>query len=207
MSKPFVVIENCEKEMSPWLFLEYRHSSMIYGRDYTIFTNIPVKYHSLLLRYGIVYEESIVNLVNKGLIKPIELIVLDPMAHEELAYEDLVNAKYVVIGGILGDHPPRGRTFSLITSKLPSEVRAFNIGNVQYSIDGAIYYVEYLLKNKNTIGLMYIDGVYIETDLGEIYLPYRYPVVNGKPLLADGLEYYLKHRRIRDDIWKEIVKS
>jgi ribosome biogenesis SPOUT family RNA methylase Rps3 len=204
-SKPYVVIEHCEDELSPWLILEYRHASKIYGRDKLVFTRVPRRYHRLLSKYGEVRGESIVELVSSGSISPSAVIVLDPRAAETLDYKHLLEAKYVVVGGILGDHPPRGRTWLYITSRMPSGVRAFNIGEGQYSIDGAVYYVDYLWRNRGLEGYRYVDGVVIEGEHGEIYLPFRYPVVNDKPLLAEGLEYYLKYRRLRDDIWREIV--
>jgi ribosome biogenesis SPOUT family RNA methylase Rps3 len=206
-NKPVVIIEHCEDSLSPWIILEYRHASMIYGRDYLLFTNIPAKYQKILSKYGRVREESVVELVNGGEIPVESLIILDPKASSTLEYSDLASAEYVVVGGILGEHPPRGRTWMYITSRMPIGARAFNIGDGQYSIDGAVYFVNYLWLNKGVSGYQYIDGVRVETEGGEIYLPYRYPVVGGKPLLADGLEYYLKYRRIRDDIWREILLS
>jgi len=204
-SKPFVVIEHCEGALSPWLILEYRHASMIYGRERLVFTNVPRRYHRLLSKYGTVLSESVVDLVLAGRVSPERVVVLDPAAPEALEYRHLLGVEYVVIGGILGDHPPRGRTRLYITSRMPGGVRAFNIGEGQYSIDGAVYYVEYLWRNRGLQGFEYTDGVRVETDFGEVYLPFRYPLVNGKPLLADGLDYYLKYRRLREDIWREIL--
>ena len=204
--KPIVIIEHCEKDFSPWLILEYRHSSLIYGRDNVIFTRIPRRYHKIMLKYGRVYEESTIELLKENVIKPWELGVLDPKATETLTYSDLLTLKYITIGGILGDHPPKGRTYEYITSKMPSGVRSFNIGEGQYSIDGAVYYVHYLWINGSLQGFKYIDGARVDTEYGYVELPFRYPVVNGKPLLADGLEYYLKYRKIRDDIWLELTQ-
>lgn len=206
-AKPVIVVEHCEPELSPWLILEYRHASIIYGREHVWFTNIPLRYHKLLSRYGHVRSESIVNLVRNSVVNPLEVIVLDPKAKQELTYGDLESAKYVVIGGILGDHPPRGRTWDYITSKMPPGTRSFNIGSGQYSIDGSAFYVDYMWRNRGLRGFSYVDGIVIETGFGEIYLPFRYPVVNGKPLIADGLEYYLKYGRIREDIWREIAEE
>lgn len=203
--KPIVVIEHCEQELGPWLFLEYRHASLIYGKEHLLFSNVPPKYHRLLSRYGRVSVESFVEYVRSGRVDPERVVVLDPRAKEPLEYRDLVSSDYVVVGGILGDHPPRGRTREIITSRMPPGVRVRNIGEGQYSIDGSVYYVHYLWVNKGLEGFTYVDGVYVETEQGYVYLPYRYPLVNGKPLLAEGLEHYLKYRRIRDDIWREIT--
>lgn len=203
--KPTIIIEHCEEELSPWILLEYRHASIIYGREYLWFTNIPTKYQKILSKYGKVRIESVLELIRRNEIKTEEVIVLDPKASRTLTYKDLSEAKYVIIGGILGDYPPKGRTWEYITSRIRENVKAFNIGENQYSIDGAVYYVEHLWRNKDMSGFKYVDGVILKTDHGEIKLPYRYPLVNDKPLLADGLEYYLKYRKIRDDIWLEII--
>ena len=204
--KPILIVEHCEPEITPWLILEYRHVSLIYGRSYVWYTNVPSRYHRLLSKYGLVKSKSVIDLVRTGAIDPSVVIVLDPKASRSLTYEDLASAGYVVVGGILGDHPPRGRTWEYITSRMPACVRSFNIGDGQYSIDGAVFYVNYVLKHKGTEGFTYVDGVTVQAEHGEVYLPFRYPIVNGKPLLADGLEYYLKYRRIRDDIWRELTE-
>lgn len=199
-----VIVEHLEAELSPWLLLEYRHVSRIQGRDHTWFTNVPARYHRIIKIYGRVFEESVIDLLVSGALNPHETIILDPQAPGKLQYSDLATVKYVIIGGILGDHPPRGRTKTLLTSRIPSSVKAFNIGEAQYSIDGAAYYVKYLLDHRGEEGFQYVDGVTVETEHGYVFLPYRYPLVDGKPLLADGLEYYLKHRKLREDIWREI---
>ncbi|MEM2025156.1 MAG: RNA methyltransferase [Desulfurococcaceae archaeon] len=204
-SKPTVVIEHCELELGPWLLLEYRHSSKLYGKEHVLFTQMPNKYNRVMLRYGRVSEKSIVNYVLRGDISPSEIIVLDPRATNPLTYDDLASANYVVVGGILGDHPPQGKTSHYITQRMPKGTKAFNIGNGQYSIDGTVYYIEYLWRNKSVSGFEFVDGVFVETYSGSVYLPFRYPVVNNRPLLAEGLEYYLKYRKIRDDIWLEIT--
>ncbi|MEM1701425.1 MAG: SAM-dependent methyltransferase, partial [Desulfurococcaceae archaeon] len=199
--------EHLEESLSPWLLLEYRHVSMFYGKEWLWFTNIPVKYHRVLRKYSAhVFDKSIIALVENGLVKPNELIILDPQSSNELGYNVLASTKYVLIGGILGDHPPRGRTKAMLTSKLRG-VQAYNIGEMQYSIDGAAYYIHYLWIHRGIEGFKYIDGVSIDTDHGSVYLPYRYPLVNGKPLLADGLEYYIKHRKLREDIWRELFSE
>lgn len=204
MRKPFIVIEHCEKELSPWIVLEYRHSSLVYGRDFLFFTNIPPRLHKILGKYGRVFSDSVIELIERGEIPSRETIILDPLAEKRLTYSDLVSAKYIVIGGILGDHPPKGRTRELITSRL-RDVRSFNIGDGQFSIDGAVYYVNYVWDNGGETGLKYIDGVTLSFGVREIRLPFRYPVVNGKPLMAEGLDHYLLTGKIPDHIWRELT--
>jgi len=203
LGKPVIVIEHLEEGLSPWLILEYRHVSMLAGRDNLVFTNVPVKYNNILARYGRVVNESIVDLVKKRSVPPREVIILDPKASRRLEYSDFERARYFVIGGILGDHPPRGRTFQYLTSRLP-ECESRNIGDRQFSIDGSAYYVLYLYNNGDDKGLNFIDGVDIEIEAGFVHLPYRYPIVEGKPLLAPGLEYYIKYKRLPPEIAEEV---
>ncbi|MEM0356019.1 MAG: SAM-dependent methyltransferase [Desulfurococcaceae archaeon] len=204
--KPLIVIEHLEDNISIWLILEYRQASLIYGRENIMFTNVPNKYHKLLNKFGRVTSDSIVELVRRGDIKPYELIVLDPLAKEPLTYNDLVESKYVVIGGILGDHPPRGRTRTYITNNL-GNVKARNIGDKQYSIDGSVYVVKYLLDNRNFLNYKFVDSIEIVTNHGLIILPYRYPVDGDNVVIADGLIEYLTKGSIPDRIAREIFSE
>ncbi|WP_440059834.1 hypothetical protein ACSU1N_01335 [Thermogladius sp. 4427co] len=206
MEGPRIVIEHLEEGLTPWLILEYRHASLIAGSNRIIFTNVPGKYRRLLAQYGTVMEESVVELVRRKVFPPDKTIILDPRAEKALEYGELSSASYVVVGGILGDHPPRGRTYQYITSKLPG-CPARNIGDKQFSIDGTVYYVMYMLRNRGVQGLEFVDGVTIETEYGSVYLPYRYPALGGRPLLAPGLEYYLKHRMLPREIAEEILNA
>ena len=204
--KPVVVIEHLEPEFRLWIFLEYRHVSTIYGRDYVWFTNIPVRYSKVLERYGRVFQDSIVDLVKRRVIDIGKAIVLDPQASKPLSYDDLLVYKYVIIGGILGDHPPRGRTKEYLTNRLRG-IESRNIGDGQYSIDGSVYYIYYLWKNKGLHGFKYVDGVTIETKQGNVYLPFRYPIVGDKPLLAPGLMEYLRGEPLPREIIEELGLS
>jgi ribosome biogenesis SPOUT family RNA methylase Rps3 len=202
--KPVIIIEHLEEEFSIWLLLEYRHSSIIYNSRYLWFTNIPRRYHRIMARYGRVFSESIIELISRGVVKGNEAIILDPRAEKTLTYDDLLSHKYIIIGGILGDHPPRHRTEKLLSSRLKDVARR-NIGDGQYSIDGTVYYVEYLWRNKGIHGYRYVDGVTIESGQGYIRLPFRYPIMNNKPLLAPGLIDYLVKGILPKEIREEIL--
>lgn len=203
MRKPTIIIEHLEEEFSIWLFLEYRHSSLIYGKEYLWYTNLPSKYHKIMKKYGKTFEKSVIDLIREGFIDKSKVIILDPAAKEELTYIDLVENNYVIVGGILGDHPPRQRTKILLSSRL-GDVKKRNIGNGQYSIDGAVYYVNFLWSNKSIEKMKYIDGITIETQYGYIRLPFRYPIVDNKPLTAPGLIEYLKSGTILEEIKREL---
>lgn len=201
--KPLIVIEHLEEELSPWLLLEYRHASLIVGRENIVFTNVPKEYHSILNKYAVkVYEESILNLFDHN-----KILILDPVATEQISSNDIDRVDYVVVGGILGDHPPRKRTFKYLSSKAPKALKR-NIGEGQYSIDGAVYVITKFIETRDLESIKYIDGLTISHEEGgvvrEIHLPFRYPVVDGEPLLAPGLKEYLIYGRIPSEILSEL---
>jgi len=202
--KPVVIIEHLEEGITPWILLEYRHISRFYGSECVIFTNMPAKYHGIIRKYGTPLEESIVDIIGRNAIKAEDVIILDPSSPKELTYDILSKARYVVIGGILGDHPPKKRTWEYISSRL-GHVAAYNIGKGQYSIDGAVYYIYYMYVNKSMDGYKYVDGLALETPSGIIHLPFRYPMVDGKPFISEELVYYIVNRKIPENVWKEIT--
>ena len=203
--RPVIAIEHLEEGLSPWILLEYRHSSIIIGRDRLWFTNVPRRYHSILARYGCVFEESVLDLIDHS-----RLLILDPVARVRLSTKDLDNVDAIVIGGILGDHPPRRRTYKYLSSRAPDSLKR-NIGEGQYSIDGAVYVVREFLRRGCIDCIEYVDGVRIESiENGVkciIELPFRYPLVKGIPLIAPGLREYLLHRRLPNWLLKEFLSK
>lgn len=204
--KPIIIIEHLEDEMSIWLLLEYRHSSIIYGKEHIVFTNIPPRYHRVLNKFGRVTSESVIELVRRGDLSLKEIVVLDPSAKEPLTFMDLMESRYVIVGGILGDNPPRGRTRALLTNNLGG-VKARNIGDKQYSIDGSVFYVNYLLENKSLSGFRYVDGLEIVTSQGSIMLPYRYPIDKDSVVIADGLIEFLTNGSLPGRISRELFSE
>ena len=203
--KPLVAIECLESEFSPWLLLEYRHASIIYGKEHIMYTNVPRRYHSILKRYGYVREESVLDIFLGE-----EILILDPAADRIVSKSDLEDIEVVVVGGILGDHPPKGRTRKLLSERARgSKIRG--LGSGQYSIDGAVYVFKYILEKGSLRGLAYIDGLelrYSKDDIEiKINLPFRYPLVNGKPLIAPGLKEFLIHRRLSRWIVEEMLSK
>ena len=53
----------------------------------------------------------------------------------------------------------------------------------------------------------YVDGVKINTREGHVFLPFRYPIRDNKPVLAPGLKEYLLSKRVPDHILKEILSN
>jgi ribosome biogenesis SPOUT family RNA methylase Rps3 len=182
------IIEVCEPFISNWLLLEIKHSSNIVGKDKLLITNIKENYVQYLSKYGKVSSSSIINLKHFH----DKIIILDPLADLTLTPEEASN-HILVIGGILGDDPPRGRTFKYITSKLPN-CKARNLGKKQFSIDGAIYVAKLINEGKKLEEIPTMENLVINVDeFHEIILPYVYPLVNNKPLISDELIEYLKY--------------
>jgi ribosome biogenesis SPOUT family RNA methylase Rps3 len=180
-----LVIENCEPELSEWLFLEYKHAAELWGS--VVFTNVSSPTMAARL--------SPIGKVEK---KPFHevfaeerVIILDPKGREALKSRDFDDAEAVVIGGILGEATPKGRTTALITSRVKN-ARVRNLGEVQLTIDSAAL-VAKLVQLGLSLGEIEITRE-VELKLSEnesILLPYGYVVLEDRLLLTPGLKEYL----------------
>lgn len=178
------VIEHLEPRLSKWVLIEYEHASLIVGKENLAFTNVKRGFKTLG-KFGKVYEKSAIELFDNE-----KTIVLDPKATELLEPSDFDNTEIVVVGGILGDHPPRGRTFKLITSKM-KRARAKSLGNRQFSIDGAIYMALKVAQGLRLSDIPVADSLTLKCGDLEIHLPFSYPLINGKPVISPKLIDYL----------------
>ncbi|BAA30689.1 hypothetical protein [Pyrococcus horikoshii] len=178
---PYLVIEHLE-DISEWLLLEYKHVAQWWG-DKLIFTNVKPKERKILAEIGSVVTESITKLpVDRS-----KVIVLDLQAKEELKPEDISEDTIIVVGGILGDAIPRGRTRKLITSKMEG-VKVRHIGRPQFSIDGASIIAKLISEGKRLEEIEYEENPTIKLDeFSEITFHYAVPKLNGKLLLTPGL--------------------
>lgn len=209
MARTIFVIEHLEPRLSRWLLLEYKHASSIVGRENLIITNAK-GLKEVLEDIAIVYEESIVELLGTKL-RPRKTIILEPKAEKLLESEDFNDEVMVIVGGIMGDHPPKGRTWTMLTSKLLGKAEPRSLGPLQFSIDGAVYVAYQVSRGRKLTDIEVVDGVEIEVPSpypgiqATIKLPYAYPVVNGKPLLAPGLIEYLRYKIVHDE--EELIKE
>lgn len=183
-----VVVEHLEECLSPWLLSEYKYVVKLFGKS-TVFTNVrdPVTRNILRGLNVEVTEKSIVELVTEGVIG--RVIVLDPRARDGLKPEDLREVDVVVIGGIMGEHPPKGRTYASITSKLRLKCLVRNLGKLQLTIAGTAYV---LSKIAGGVLLEELDikfGLRLSVNIGNyevsIELPYAFPYENGVPVLPE----------------------
>lgn len=177
----YLVIEHLE-DISEWLWLEYRHASMWWGKK-LIFTNVREDERKRLAELGSVLTDS----VTEFPFDRSKIIVLDLQAEEELKPGDIEEDTVIVVGGILGDAVPRGRTREFITSRMEG-VKVRHIGKPQYSIDGAAIVARLIADGRRLEEIDYEENPTIKLDdFSEITLHYAVPKLNGKLLLTPGL--------------------
>lgn len=181
------VIENLEPKLSEWLYLEYSHSAQIAGKDLLI-TNVKRSSEFKKLSRIVRVERKHARV----LFRQEEIILFDPLARKILSPHDIRGKRAILIGGILGDNPPSGRTKELLTKKLPrATVR--NIGKEQFAIDGAVFVAKQLSTGKSLKEVPIQVGLEIQLSKGySNFLPYAFPLVRGKPLISGKLIEYLK---------------
>jgi len=176
-----LVIEHLE-EISEWLWLEYSHVAKWWG-DNLIFTNVREDEREKLAKLGNVLSES----VTKFPFDRSKIIVLDLQAEEELKPEDIEENTIIIVGGILGNAIPTGRTKEFITSKMEG-VKVRHIGKPQYSIDGASIVAKLIADGKRLKEIEYEENPTIKLDeFSEMTLHYAVPKLDGKLLLTPGL--------------------
>jgi ribosome biogenesis SPOUT family RNA methylase Rps3 len=187
MQKIFI-IEHLEKELWPWCLIEYKHISKLVGKKNLWFTNIKEKNSSKLEKYGSVFHESVrdLNLKNSCILDPESSIMLTPQNSKSI--------QYFIFGGILGDYPPKKRTKEELTNILP-KIKSFNIGKEQMSTDNAVYTVKQIIDGKNLASLKFQNNIEIKINkILSTQLPYKYNLINGKPLISKELTKFIKKR-------------
>ena len=188
MASFIFVIEHLEPEIGKWLLFEYEHASEIVGKNRLMFTNVKKEeWWRLLSRFGMVEEKSAAQIFRHE-----KVIVLDPKAELSLTPEDFAGKEAVIVGGILGDHPPKGRTRKLLTRRFQKTAAVRNIGKSQFSIDGAVYMAKLVSEGKPLEAIPVQRGLLLKLNqYGEVYLPYAYPLRDGKPVISQKLVAYL----------------
>ncbi|MEM2505898.1 MAG: hypothetical protein QXF61_02500 [Nitrososphaeria archaeon] len=191
-----IIIENLESELSKWLYYEYENASKITEKN-IIFTNVPYSWSKILAKLGKVFHSHVWEIFD-----PKDIIILDPQAKAKLCKEDLIGKKAIVIGGILGDNPPQGRTFKMLSSYAEGALLR-NIGVWQFPIDGAVYVAYMVMNGKSLEDINVRKGLRIKIRLDNqfynyyIVLPYAYPIENGRPVINRKLIKYLIKRNLK----------
>jgi ribosome biogenesis SPOUT family RNA methylase Rps3 len=97
---------------------------------------------------------------------------------------------YIVFGGILGDHPPQGRTIKHFAG-WKHEKR--NLGKEQMSTDNAVMVSKLISEGNELSKLKFKDEIEIPVEEGQsVIFPFRYLIINGKPFVSEELVEYLK---------------
>lgn len=187
MSTPVFIIEHLEPKLWAWCLLEYQHISRIVGKEHLWFTNVTSG-AAKLRKLGTVFATSASQL------KLDRACILDAEAPKTLKPEDAAKFTHLVFGGILGDHPPRGRTREL-RMKMPA-AEARNLGRKQMSTDTAVLVTKMILDGTPLHDIPFTEDIEIEIRPGEsVYLPYKYVAKNGKPVLPQGLVEMLRKQK------------
>lgn len=184
------VIEHLEPELAKWSLIEYKNISKIAGKNNLYFTNIKNTRDARKLGgLGRVFRESVASLRLKS------VCVLDPEAMRTLKPREAGKFSYFIFGGILGDYPPRKRTERELTKRIVYKSEKRNIGKEQMSTDNAVYTVREISRGKPIGKLKFKDTISIKINkILTLELPYRYNLVNGKPLISRELVRFIKKK-------------
>lgn len=173
-----IIIEHLDPRLWKWSLLEYSHVSDYIGKQNLIFTNIRTESsRSKLSPFGTIFKERAEKLGLKN------TCVLDPGAKETLSPKDKFD--YLIVGGILGDFPPKKRTKKELTERLGFPAR--NLGHNQMSTNTAAI-VTWKIRNGSRLeDLKFRKRIVIKVGkYEEIILPYKYLVENDELVLPKG---------------------
>lgn len=185
---PIIIIEHLEPKMWPWCVIEYKSISKIIPKEQLWFTNMKDK-PIFLNKIGKVSKESIINM------KLENACILDPNAAKKLTSQEAKKFKYFIIGGILGNYPPKKRTRDELTKFIPSAKKR-NLGKKQFSTDNAVYVLNEIIKGNSLEKIKFQNKLILKiNNVESIELPYYYPIVNGKPRISNELINYLKRKK------------
>ncbi len=183
-----IIIEHLEPKVWPWCKIEYESISKIIPKNNLWFTNIKDE-KEFLKNLGKVSKESVIDM------KLQEACILDPNAIKTLTPQDAKQFKYFIIGGILGDYPPRKRTKEELTDKIRG-IEARNLGKKQFSTDNAVYVLKQIIQGTPLEKMKFKNKITIKiNDIESVDLPYYYPLIDGKPRISEELITYLKNKK------------
>ena len=186
--KQTIIIEHLEPKVWPWCLIEYKSISKLIPKKNLWFTNIHKKSKELE-SLAKVSKESVINLnLDKA-------CILDPDAPKTLTPKEAKEIKYFIIGGILGDYPPKKRTKVELTSKMKSTI-VRNMGKKQFSTDNAVYVLKQIIDGAPLSKMSFQNKATIKiNNVESIELPYYYPLINGKPRISEELLKYIKNKK------------
>lgn len=184
------IIEHLEPKLSRWCLIEYDRINRILGKENLWFTNLKNKSdRAKLSKLGKSFKESVRTMGLKY------SCVLDPESDKTLTTRDGERFRYLILGGILGDYPPKKRTNNELT-KFLLNVETRNIGKKQFSTDNAVLVAKEILNGESLDGMKFQDKLEISiNDVESVILPFCYPLIDGKPSISDELVKLLKKKK------------
>ena len=190
------IIEHLEPEIWEWCLYEYKHISNIVGKENLWITNVNIKDKNFvkLKKFARVFEKSVADLS----LDLKRVCILDAEGGKELKPAETSGFDYYVFGWILGDSPPRKRTGPELTVRMKgASVR--NLGKEQFPTDNAVYVVKEIVSGIALEKMKFKDGLTIKLGDGkvleEFILPFKYVLVNGKPLISQKVLKYLRSKK------------
>ncbi len=180
MERPLVVVEYLEEKPTRWLvaeLVEAWNALSSVGARFLVTNAFDPRLQAMLAREGVPYTvESVSRL---GCVEP--RIILDLRAPRRLEPWEARAASCLVIGGIMGDYPPRGRGL-LLKTLLPGASER-NLGEGQMSIHSTAWVLARLLEGVSLDEIRFVTPGVIEVEtpigLSRIELPFYYPDPDG----------------------------
>jgi len=196
---PLIVVENLEWWPTRWLLAEYaeawRAAREAGYRLIVTGAENPVLLAALQRRGVEAYPERGYRLDSP------RCILLDLEAARPLEPWEAAAADCIVVGGIMGDHPPRGRTRLLRLIYRAAARR--HLGPHQFSVDGAVKMALLVASGLRLDEIPVAVGVTLEVDGGlgsvEVELPYAYPLRGGRPWVAREVVELLSRGIVYDE--------
>lgn len=202
------IVEHMEEGFSEWVILEYAKILSDVGKENLIICSLPSTTTSAdipakLLDLGLKWTTKELDKINEEYPdfhyytpeSGKKICLLDPRAEEDLTCSDVEKFDCMVLGGILGNHPPRDRTAELKV-KYPGLLVGRRLGDKQMSTDTAARTAFYILEKKIEFeNIKFIDYPEFRFNKNEaVEMPFRYIIDDktGKPILPDGMLELIK---------------
>ncbi len=201
MGKPIVLVEHMEEYPTRWLIAEYteaRDAVESLGGSLVVTGARDGVLQALLDREGVPWRwEHAWELCDRP-----GTIVLDLWAERDLEPWEAQAADCFVVGGIMGDYPPRGRGKLLAWMFDWSSAR--RLGSAQMSIHVAAWAAMMVRRGVRVNELPLVEGatVRVRGALGviEIELPYAYPRgPGGEALVPERIRRVLEKGVVYDE--------
>lgn len=212
------IIEHMEDGFSEWVTLEYAQIIRDIGAHNLILVSVPrditlENIPKILIDMGLQWtHKGLESLVDEfpdlklPPLKPGNVCLLDPRANEDLSVADQDKFKYLLFGGILGDHPPRDRT-SELQRLHPGLLEGKRLGDKQMTTDTAIRVCQIIMRDSIPLDKIpfvdYPEFRFTKHEATE--MPFRYVLdkSTNKPILPEGILDLIKRdsQRSLDDFF------